>query len=67
MYPIFTLKKKSSEWSKIVEKDYINILKYLKRMRILHKDALLDSEYIDDMYSFNDQLCSNGELTLVST
>ena len=36
-------------------------------MRILHKNALLDSEYIDNMYSFNDQLCNKGGLILVST
>ena len=35
-------------------------------MRILHKDALLDSEYTDNMYSYNDQLCNKGGLTLVS-
>ena len=35
-------------------------------MRILHKDALLDSEYANNMYSFNDQLCNKGGLTLVS-
>ena len=59
--------KKISEWSTVVEKDYINILNYLKRMKILHNDALLDSEYIDNMYSYNDQLCNKGGLTLVST
>ena len=35
-------------------------------MKILHKDALLDSEYTDNMYSYNDQLCNKGGLTLVS-
>ena len=59
-------KKKTLEWSIIVEKDYINILKYLKIMRILHKDVLLDSEYTDNMYSYYDQLCKKGGLTLVS-
>ena len=42
---------------------YLNI----KRMRILYKDALFDSEYIDNIYLFNDQLCNKGGLTLVST
>ena len=63
---IYISKKKTSEWSTIVEKDYIIILKYLKRMRILYKDALLDSEYTDNMYSYNNQLCNKGGLTLVS-
>ena len=35
-------------------------------MRIFHKDALLDNEYTDNMYSHNDQLCNKGGLTLVS-
>ena len=35
-------------------------------MRILHKYALLDSEYTDNNYSFNDQLYNKGGLTLVS-
>ena len=35
-------------------------------MRILHKDTLLNSEYTDNMYSYNDQLCNKGGLTLVS-
>ena len=35
-------------------------------MRILHTDALLDSEYTDNMYSYNDQLCNKRGLTLVS-
>ena len=53
---IYIEKKKPSKWSTIVTKDYINILKYLKRMIILHTDALIDSEYIENMYSFNDEL-----------
>ena len=36
-------------------------------MIILHKDALIDSEYIENMYSFNDKLYNKGGLTLVST
>ena len=67
LFDIYIEKKKSSEWSKIVENDQINILKDLKRMRVLHKDALLNSEYIDNVYSFNDQLCNKRGLTLVST
>ena len=60
---IYISKKKTSEWSTIVEKDYINKLKHLKIIRILHKDALLDSEYTDNMYSYNDQSCNKGGLT----
>ena len=63
---IYISKKKASEWSTIVEKAYINITKCLKRMKILHKDALLDSEYTDNMYSYIYQLCNKGGLTLVS-
>ena len=63
---IYISKNKTSEWSTIVDKDYINIFKYLKRMRILHKDALLNSEYTDNIYSYNDQLCNKGGQTLVS-
>ena len=63
---IYISKKKTSEWSIIFDNDYINIFKYLKRMRILYKDALLDSEYTDNMYSYNNQLCNKGGLTLVS-
>ena len=35
-------------------------------MRILHKDASLDSEYTNNIYSYNDQLCIRGGLILVS-
>ena len=63
---IYISKKKTSEWLTIVDKVYINILKYLKRMRILHKDSLLNSEYSDSMYSYNDHLCNKGRLTLAS-
>ena len=35
-------------------------------MIILHKNALLDSEYTDNIYAYNDQLWNEGGLTLVS-
>ena len=40
--------------------------RYLKGTRILHKDVLLDGEYIDNTYSYKDQICNKGGLTLVS-
>ena len=57
------IKRRLRNGQQLLRKTLSTYLNISKRTRILHKDALLDSEYIDNMYSYNDLLCNKGGLT----
>ncbi|GFH48501.1 predicted protein [Chaetoceros tenuissimus] len=48
------------------EKEYNEIGTYLRRMQILHEDALLDVDYLKHRYSPRDQMLNHGGRTLIS-
>ena len=48
------------------EKEYNEIGTYLRRMRILHGDALFNADYLKCMYSPHNQMLNHGGRTLIS-
>lgn len=50
---------------KDLEKEYNEIGTYLRRMRILHQDALLNVDYLKHKYSPHEQIFNHGGRTLI--
>jgi len=59
-------KKAVADNEEIQAAEYCEIGTFLRKMRILHKDALMDTSYMLNCYSRRMQMINHGGLALIS-
>jgi hypothetical protein len=66
VYDVYRDKQRSELTDDDEMKDADNHVLYLRTMRVLHKDVIGDTDYLENCYSDHLQLENNGGLTLLS-